>query len=152
MATQSQHSKAPGPSRHVYDVVVIGGQLAGALSAALLAKHGYRVLLVEHDVIGAGYEHDGFLLPFAPFVSPPLKAVPEAEEAYTDLGITTQLSRSLRPHSPELQLVLPDHRIDLQHEPARRLAELTREFNGSGESVNAAIQAKKMPRLLQRKY
>ena len=42
-----------GPSMHVYDVIVVGGQVAGALAATLLAKHGYRVLLIEHDGMGA---------------------------------------------------------------------------------------------------
>ena len=40
------------PSRHVYDVIVLGGQLAGAVAAALLAKHGNRVLLVQGEAIG----------------------------------------------------------------------------------------------------
>ena len=34
------------PSRHVYDVIVLGSQLGGALAAALLAKGGYSVLVV----------------------------------------------------------------------------------------------------------
>ena len=61
-----------GPPRHVYDVVVLGGQIGGAVASALLAKRGYRVLHVEHDGMGHGYAHEGWLLPYAPFVTPPL--------------------------------------------------------------------------------
>ena len=51
---------APGPSRHVYDVLVLGAELGGALAAALLAKRGLRVLWAEHANLAPGYEHDGF--------------------------------------------------------------------------------------------
>src|SRR5512132_2148533 len=105
-----------GPSRHVYDVIIIGSQLGGALAAALLAKKGYRVLLLEHDGLGPGYEHDGFVLPFAPFVMPPLKAMPALDETFAEIGLTTQLARAMRPHAPDLQLILPEHRVDLHHD------------------------------------
>ena len=52
---------APAPARHVYDVLVIGAELGGALAAALLAKRGLRVLWAEHAQLASGYEHDGFL-------------------------------------------------------------------------------------------
>src|SRR5229473_5466331 len=128
-----------GPSRHVYDVIVLGGHLGGALGAALLAKRGYRVLLVEHDGLGAGYEHEGYLLPYAPFVAPQLKAMPLVEEAFAELGLSTMIQRSLRPHLPDLQLVLPDHRLDLPHAESRRLEELSREFGESAPRVNKLL-------------
>lgn len=128
------------PSRHVYDAVVLGGQLGGALCAALLARRGYSVLLVEHDGMGPGYEHGGFLLPYAPFICPPLKALPILEEALNELGLTDSLKRNLRPHTPELQLALPRHRVDLHANPDRRLAELTREFEDDGARLHAALQ------------
>lgn len=140
MPTQPTRTKlSVGPSRHVYDVIVFGGQIGGALCAALLAKRKQRVLLVEHDGLGAGYEHQGFLLPFAPFVVPPLRSMPAAEEAFNELGLTTQLQRMLRLHQPDLQLVLPRHRIDLYREEPKRLAELRREFGNTGEEVDKAI-------------
>ncbi|MBU8898200.1 desaturase [Corallococcus sp. H22C18031201] len=140
MATSTAKLKlSSGPSRHVYDVIVLGSQLGGALTAALLAKRNHRVLLVEHDGMGPGYEHDGFLLPYAPFVAPPLKAMPAVEEALTELGLATHVGRALRPHVPELQLVMPRHRVDLSAEPNRRRAELTREFGDAAEGVLGAL-------------
>lgn len=132
---------AAHPSRHVYDVIVVGGQVGGALSAALMAKRGYRVLLVDHDGMGAGYEHGDYLLPYAPFIMPPLKGMPAVEEAFTELGLTTTLQRALKPSAPDLQLVLPQHRLDLHHDDAKRLAELSRELGPDGATANAAIQA-----------
>src|SRR5215510_2883558 len=131
---------AAGPSRHVYDVIVLGGQLGGAMAAALLSKRGYRVLLVEHDGMGPGYEHAGFVLPYAPFIAPPLRAMPKVEEAFAELGLNTTVQRSLRPHTPDLQLVLPRHRLDLHVDEARRQSELTREFGNAGVEINTLLK------------
>jgi len=136
---QKMPSIAGGQARHVYDALVLGGQLGGALAAAVLAKRGYRVLLVEHDGMGPGYEHDGFLLPYAPFVAPGLKAMPAVEEAFTELALTTPLQRALKPLTPALQLVLPRHRIDLHADPARTLAELRRELGDEGPQVATTL-------------
>lgn len=130
-----------GPSRHVYDVIVLGSQIGGALAAALLAKRSHRVLLVEHDGMGPGYEHGGYVLPYAPAIAPSLKAMPAVEEALTELGLTSVVQRALLPHSPALQLVLPRHRVDLHAEEPRRRAELTREFAERADGLMSALGA-----------
>jgi phytoene dehydrogenase-like protein len=127
---------AAGPSRHLYDVIVVGGQLGGPLCAALLAKRKSRVLYVDHDGLGAGYEHGGWLLPYAPFVSPPLKAMPTVEEALHELGLNTTIQRGLRTFQPELQLIFERHRLDLPGDSARRKNELSREFGQAGAQVH----------------
>src|SRR5690348_8243621 len=98
------------PSRHIYDVIIVGGQLGGAVTGALLAKRGHRVLLIEHDGVGPGYEHEGWVLPYFPSVIPQLKTMPAAEEVFTELGMTTLIQRGIRVHEPDLQLILPRHR------------------------------------------
>jgi phytoene dehydrogenase-like protein len=142
MATQPARLQVPsGPSRHVYDVIVLGSQLGGALTAALLAKRKHRVLLIDHDGTGTGYEHGGYVLPYGPSITPSLKAMPAVEEAFTELGLTTTVQRVLRPHLPELQLVLPRHRVDLHPDPARRRAELAREFGETADGLLSALTA-----------
>lgn len=130
-----------GPTRHVYDVLVLGGQLGGLLAACLLAKRGYRVLSVEHDGLGAGYEHDGFVLPYAPFIAPSLKAMPAVEEAFAELGLQTHYQRAIRPHQPELQLALADARVDLPAQTEDRKRELTRALGKEGGEVEARVSA-----------
>jgi phytoene dehydrogenase-like protein len=142
MATQAARLQVPsGPSRHVYDVIVLGSQIGGALAAALLAKRNYRVLLVDHDGMGTGYEHGGFVLPYAPSISLALKTMPAVEEAFTELGITTTVQRALRAHVPELQLILPRHRVDLHADTTRRRTELAREFGETAEGLLNALSA-----------
>ncbi|WP_224367222.1 phytoene desaturase family protein [Hyalangium versicolor] len=142
MATQAARLQLPsGPSRHVYDVIILGGQIGGALTAALLAKRNHRVLLIDHDGTGTGYEHGGFVLPYAPSISPALKTMPSVEEAFTELGLTTTVQRALRPHVPELQLILPRHRVDLHSDTTRRRTELAREFGDTAEGLLSALNA-----------
>ncbi len=132
---------AAGPSRRVYDVIVVGGQLAGAISAALLAKRGYRVLLVEHDGMGHGYEHGDWVLPYAPFVAQQLRTMPQVEEAFAELGLTTTIQRSLKSNVPDLQLIFPKDRIDFPHDDGKRVAELTRVFGAAkAEELNALFK------------
>jgi phytoene dehydrogenase-like protein len=121
-----------GPTRHVYDVAVVGGQLSGAIAAALLARRGYQVLYVEHDGNGSGYLHDGWTLPYAPFVMPPLKALTSLEEVANELGVITPLQRALRLAAPMLQLIRPGMRLDLSPDPARVAADADRAL-GSDE-------------------
>ncbi len=133
LSAASSRARLPaGPSRRIYDVIVFGAHLGGPLSAALLARRGYRVLYVEHDGLGQGYAHGGFLLPWAPFVMPALKTMPAVEQALHELGMNTTVQRAQRPHLPELQVVLERHRLDLHADAARREAELSRELGGEG--------------------
>ncbi|HLL01176.1 MAG TPA: NAD(P)-binding protein [Myxococcaceae bacterium] len=142
MASQAARLQVPsGPSQHVYDVIVMGSQIGGALAAALLAKRKNRVLLIDHDGTGTGYEHGGYVLPYGPSVAPALKTMPSVEEAFSELGLTTAVQRSLRPHVPELQLVLPSHRVDLHTDLNRRRAELAREFGETAEGLLSALTA-----------
>lgn len=142
MTTLSKTSRSSAhPSRHVYDAIIIGGQMGGVLSAALLAKRGHRVLLVDHDGTGSGYEHEGYLLPYGPSVLPQLRGMPAVEEAFNELGLTTTVQRALRPGSPELQLILPRNRITLYPDEGRRLTELQRELGDAGPAVSTAVTA-----------
>ena len=131
---------APGPSRHVYDVLVLGAELGGALAAALLAKRGLRVLWAEHAQLAPGYEHDGFLFSSPPHLVPPFRMWPMVESCFTELGLTTGFQRTLKPAGP-WQVVLPRHRLDLPGDAPRRLAELQREFGTGGSRVAETLTA-----------
>ncbi|MGO8968234.1 MAG: desaturase [Myxococcaceae bacterium] len=128
------------PSSRVYDAIVLGPALGGAFAAALLARRGLRVLWAEHGGPPAAYGYQGFLWPTRALPLPPPRAVPPLEDALTELGLTTQVSRALRPVVPALQLVLPRHRLDLPLDDVRRLAECTREFGKSGARVAEVVK------------
>ena len=134
MTAPAKRSHTPG--RHVYDAVVVGGQLAGALTTALLARHGLHVLLVPHDGLSAPYTHGEWKLPHAPFVMPPLKEIPLLEEQLLALGVTTTIHRLLR--APPLQLIEPKRRFERAPDEAARTKELTRALGAGAEAYDAA--------------
>ncbi len=127
------------PTRHVYDVIVLGAQLSGVLAGALLAKRGYRVLHIDPEGLGSFYEDRGYELPYAPSVLPSLKRLPQADAALTELGIGVELGRALDAAGQELQLLFPKNRLDLSASAARREAEISREFADRKGPLLAAI-------------
>jgi hypothetical protein len=128
------------PSSRVYDAIVLGSSLGAAFAAALLARRGLRVLWAEHGGPKAAYAHAGFLWPRETLPLPPPKAVPLLEETLAELGLTTHVSRALKPLVPALQILLPRHRFDLPVDEARRLAECTREFGKAGAQIAETVK------------
>ncbi len=129
----------PPATQRIYDVCVIGSQLGGALAGALLARRGYRVLHVDHDGVSSAYEDGGYVLPYAPALIPSPRLLPAAEVALRELGLTTDTLRALEPCTPDLQILLPRHRVDIGHDPHRRVLELKREWPGEAEQLEAAF-------------
>jgi phytoene dehydrogenase-like protein len=123
----AQSFKPPATQR-LYDVCVVGSQLGGVVAGALLARRGFRVLHVAHDDPGFHYVDHGYQLPFGPAVVPTPRHSPSAEAVLAELGLATDLGRALAPTDPDLQLLLPRHRVDVSRDPARLRAELRREW------------------------
>jgi len=104
-----------------YDVVVIGDELAGAVAGALLARRGFRVLMlstapVEREPIGDG----AFSAPRAPLALTGLES-PALKRVVNELNLLQLLRRRVTPNHPAFQLLLPDHRIDVGDEVGREL-------------------------------
>lgn len=131
-------TKAPATHR-IYDVCVIGSQLGGAVAGALLARRGYRVLHIDHDGVRASYEDGGYLLPYGPAILLSPRILPAAELVLTELGLATDATRTLEAAKPDLQMLLPRHRVDLGHEPARRQAEFRREWPQDADRLEAGL-------------
>jgi len=55
------------PSRHFYDLVVVGSHLAGLASAALVARKGHKVLVLETTL---PYEYQGHPFAYEPILLP----------------------------------------------------------------------------------
>jgi hypothetical protein len=127
--------------RRAYDVCVVGGQLAGVAAGALLARRGYRVLHVDAEGLGAGYEDGGWRIPWGPTVLPPLRALPAAEAVLQELGLATDAARHLDPARGGLQILLPRHRLDLPPGKPERAAELRREWPADAARIEASLAA-----------
>ncbi len=129
----------PPATQRIYDVCVIGSQLGGAVAGALLARRGYRVVHVDHDGVRAAYEDGGYLLPYAPALLPSPRVLPAAEAALSELGLATDIMRSLEACAPDVQLLLPRHRVDVGHDAVRRASELRREWPADVDRLEASL-------------
>jgi phytoene dehydrogenase-like protein len=131
----------PPATQRTYDVCILGSQLGGVVAGALLARRGLRVLHVAHGDLGPGYLSHGYSLPWGPAAVPSPRHMPAAESVLAELGLATDVLRALEPSVPDLQLLLPRHRVDVSRDPAVLRAELRREWPDQAEELEAALGA-----------
>jgi phytoene dehydrogenase-like protein len=121
-----------------YDVVVCGGELTGVVSAALLGRRGYRVLLIGGESDRASFEAGGYTLSRAPALLPPVAGPPIAR-VLQDLNCIQVVKRRAPPLAPSFQVVMPHHRFDVGDNEDLLGRELAREFGGERAAIEAAI-------------
>ncbi|MCL2012048.1 MAG: hypothetical protein FWG75_04590 [Cystobacterineae bacterium] len=95
------------PSRHFYDLVVIGSHLAGLASAALVARKGYKVLAVETT---PPYEHQGQHFPYEAILLPNPRHSALLSTFLEEMQLTTDFQRTAIPLAT--QWVVPKQRLD----------------------------------------
>lgn len=110
-----------------YDVVVLGADLAPLTCAALLAKRGFRVLVLGQATAPASYRLGGFRLPRRPCMFT-AHGTPIAERVLAELGLQPAIRRATRTLDPAFQVALPNHRVDMTQDPALLEREIEREF------------------------
>ncbi len=123
-------------SQH-FEVVVIGMHRAGLVTAALLAKRGARVLLVDNGESCATYRRKGLRLPLVPSLVPVLDQTPHAKAVIEELALGPQLRTSVLPMQPAFQAVLRDHRIDISGDREVTITELVAEFPDLEDPIRA---------------
>ncbi|HEX2571430.1 MAG TPA: hypothetical protein VH877_17860 [Polyangia bacterium] len=121
-----------------YDIVVVGDELAGAVAAALLARRGYRVLVLcsppaESETL-AGHRFPRAPLALAGWEGHTFKRL------LTELNLLQPLRRRLVAHHPGYQVILPEHRIDVGEDLEREVARELPEDVGHLEAWIAAAQ------------
>ncbi len=111
-----------------YDVVLIGTQLAPLLTGALLAKRGFRVLIVAQDELPPTYEAlSGVVFPREPFNFLPASS-PIARRVLSELALHQIFRRRATQVDPAFQICLPRHRFDLARDEVMLDREIEREF------------------------
>jgi len=116
-------------AKRVYDVVVLGSDLGGAATAALLAKRGLRVCMATLGPAQVARESQGWLLPNAHPVVPPLRQLSGASAALDELGLGQDLQRLASPGASAIQILSDRLRLSLPADLTRRRAELRRELS-----------------------
>ncbi len=121
---------AKSAGKRVYDVAVLGSDVGGAAAAALVAKRGLRVLIATMGPISVARESDGWLLPSAHPIIPPLRQLSAANGALDELGLGADLQRQGGAAQGAFQILGEKVRISLPSDPLRRRSELRRELSG----------------------
>lgn len=114
-------------SASYYDVVVLGTDLAPLACSALLAKRGFRVLVLGQGVPSPTYSLGPFVLPRRAFRYV-LGKTPVARRVFLELGLHQSLRRLTHPVNPAFQVALSGHRFDVPHDDATLGSEMEREF------------------------
>jgi hypothetical protein len=128
--------------RRVYDVAIIGPDLGGAAAAALLAKRGLRVLMAPLSQAGVARDSDGWLLPAAHPMIPPLRQLSGSIFALDELGLAADLQRqSAGTATGAFQLLGEELRLSLPADQLRRRSELRRELGEEAASTEAALES-----------
>ncbi len=141
-------------AKNFYDAVLVGLNLPSLLAGALLAKRGFRVLLIGHAQPWPSYEARGVRFPMAPFALPAPDS-PVLARIFGELALRPTLQRRTRALTPAFQAVLPGHRVDMSTDPTKLSRELSREFPGARHALeellrSAAHGAPAVERLLER--
>src|SRR5262245_4869931 len=122
-----------------YDVIVCGGETGGLWAAALLARRGFRVLVLGHEPWSAAFDAGGVTLSAAPALLPPLDEAPTAR-VLKELDVTALMKRKTATSETPFRLLLPGQRLDLVRDPAALERELARAFGAAGGSVGTVIE------------
>lgn len=110
-----------------YDVVVLGTDLPSLTAGALLAKRGFRVLVLGQDEPLPTYRVGDVDLPRAPFAFLGAHS-PVARRIMSELAVHQTFRRQAVTMDPILQVALPGHRVDLALDDADLDREIEREF------------------------
>ena len=129
------------PAKNFYDAVLVGLDLPTLLTGALLAKRGFRVLVVGQGQPTPSYdlvEAPGVRFPRAPFLLT-APASPALSRVFSELALRPLVQRRTQALAPTFQAVLPGHRVDLGADPARLGLELEREFPEARRVLEALL-------------
>jgi phytoene dehydrogenase-like protein len=110
-----------------YDAVILGTDLAPLTCGALLAKRGFRVLVVGQQQSAPDYRLGARRLPRHPFTFTASRS-PLTERVMSELGLTQSYRRLSHTLDPAYQIAIPDHRFDVTADEARFESEVEREF------------------------
>lgn len=110
-----------------YDVIVLGTYIEPLLCAALLAREGLRVLVLGQGAPEPSYELAGVEVEPEPLTITGAQS-PIVQNALGELALQQDLRQRIVDRSDVLQLLLPEHRINVHTEADKWLAELAREL------------------------
>lgn len=133
----------------MYDVIVIGNDLSSLTAATLSSHHGRKTLyLTEHDIPEgneeSGYSFDNYPAPLTGF-----GPAQTCMRLFNELKVPDYERTHIRLLNPGLQIIMPEHRVELFFDTNELVNEMTREFKGKDEEIRKySASVSKMSSLL----
>lgn len=114
-------------AKNFYDAILVGFSLPTLLAGGLLAKRGFRVLIVGQGQPLPAYPLDGMRLPRASSTLHGFDS-PAVTRVFSELALKPLMRRRIKPLAPAFQVILPQHRLDFSATPELVTREVEREF------------------------
>jgi phytoene dehydrogenase-like protein len=121
-----------------YDVVVMGMEIGPLAAGALLARRGFRVLVVGGGAPFDRYSCYGYRFSRRPFLLTAAHS-PAVRRVFEELGLVQMLQQASRQPSPGYQVVTPSARVDVSAELRETVAELRRELRIPVEEIERVL-------------
>ena len=120
-----------------YDLIVIGGNLSAYIAAALAARRGLEVLLVENAEAEYSYESQGYRFDFVPQYSAGFYPEKLFDQIFQELGLSIGEQFDIRKIGATYQVISPSFRVNISDNFPVFRREIEREFPDlSGKILN----------------
>jgi phytoene dehydrogenase-like protein len=123
---------------YYYDVVVMGMELGPLVAGALLAKRGFRVLVVGQNGARDRYPCLGYQFALRPFALTGTES-PVFTRVVDELGLPQLMGLSVSFPEPAFQLIGPRVRVDVSHTVSKTREEVRRELPEDEPCFEGAI-------------
>ncbi|MDO9528676.1 MAG: hypothetical protein Q7J27_05900 [Syntrophales bacterium] len=122
--------------RNMYDTVVIGSDLSSLVAALLSSRYGKKTILLSEGDIPYFYSESDYTFNIDPLPWSGFGPKQVFLQLFSELGMPFIDKSTILQLNPALQIILPEHRIDLYREKASFLGEMEREFSGDVEKIS----------------
>lgn len=120
----------------MYDTVVIGSDLSSLVAALLSSRYGKKTILLSEGDIPYFYSESDYTFNIDPLPWSGFGPKQVFLQLFSELGMPFIDKSTILQLNPALQIILPEHRIDLYREKASFLGEMEREFSGDVEKIS----------------
>ncbi len=124
--------------RRAYDCLFVGMEPSGLVAAALLAKRGFSVGVVDQGELPEGYAQDGWRFPLAPSLVPNLHQSDAVRRIHQELNAPSPFQT--QSCEPSFQAILPRNRLTLPPGPQALIQELQREFPDQAKAAQRFME------------
>lgn len=112
----------------MYDAIVVGNDVSSLIAAVASVRAGLKTALLSDRDIADVYAESGYTFNIDPFPLSGFASAQTCERLFAKLDIPSSLLATIRIQDPGLQIILPEHRIELFHDINVLLREMGREF------------------------